>query len=649
VLDPGIEPERLDDLPLAVRTRNCLRRDRGEVGSGTVGELMRLPNFGITSLLDLMCVLEAAASHGIHLAEVSMVPNEAVLHMAAKQEQPPPASNDARHSDAWDLIVTAAREFRAASTLGDLLRLDLSDLVTAAGADAALDGTPLKSHDETLAVRAVHAVRARMEGMPEMQRLVAAERVVAAQPKTLQELASVTGLSRERMRQLDHKARDDLEDAAGPILGVLAVVATGRLGSVTTTPQIDDQMTELLPEVPDNTEALVIARRLLRSRLDYRCREGLCLSRAAAEAAVALKDAAKSLADDAGLLDADRLREVLDAEWGDEIEALVRWIGWPRVSGQIALRETVRSRVKAALLRVGSPATKSELAEESGLTEKQVAGALSNIASAARADIHRWGLREWIDDEYEGIPAEIVQRINEDGGSTRLNRLLDEIPRLFGVAEASVWAYLNTPAFCVEHGWVSEITQADIQLGRLDDVISGRDANGDPYWTFQAYDRHLDGYSLQGVPPEVAVALGCEFGCRSSARINSPVSVPDISVIWRKASIHGPEVGRLGPALQALGAREGTRINLIIHNAAAVSFKVGAGNPARAAECEARFKSPQITAASRPDTSPERTFGGVQVARPLRARLKHVTESSNNLPLPQPTHSSPAPRMVAEE
>lgn len=627
VLDPEIEPERLDNLPLAIRTRNCLQRGRGSVLGGTVEELMRLPNFGITSLLDLMCVLEAAALHGIHPGEMLMVPNtaeETAQHASEEQDQPPQTADAARHSDAWELTVAAAREFRGASTFGDLLRLDLSDLVTAAGADAALDESPLQTRDETLAVRAVDAVQACLEDMPEMQRLVAAERVVAAQAKTLEELASVTGLSRERMRQLDHKARADLEDAAGPILGVLALVAAGRLGSITTTREIDNQVVELLPELPGSTEALAITRRLLRSRLDYRCREGLCLSRAAAEAAVTLKDAAKSLADDAGLLDADRLREVLDAEWGDEIEALVRWIGWSRVSGQIALRETVRSRVKAALLKIGSPATKSELAEESGLTETQVAGALSNIASAARADIHRWGLREWIDDVYEGIPAEILQRINEDGGSTRLNRLLDELPRLFGVNEASVWAYLNTPAFRVEHGWVSEASESDIQLRRLDDVIDGRDGNGDPYWTFEIAQRHLDGYSLQGVPPEIAAALGCHFGSRSTAGVRSPEGYQPISVIWRKTSIHGPEIGRLSPVLRALGANECADVRLTVHDPSEVSLCL-TSKPS--SPLPIHYPQHPASAPSSYQRLPP-TMGGVTTAASLSARLTAPVEPS---------------------
>ena len=51
-------------LPLQTRTRNCILRAFGyralrEGQAVTVAQLMQLPNFGLMSLLDLMCVTEA--------------------------------------------------------------------------------------------------------------------------------------------------------------------------------------------------------------------------------------------------------------------------------------------------------------------------------------------------------------------------------------------------------------------------------------------------------------------------------------------------------------------------------------------------------------------------------------------------------------
>lgn len=650
VLPPSPDVTELDRLPLTIRTRNCVHRGLtgGSLAGGTVGELMRLPNFGIASLLDLMCVLEAAEQHSAGLD-----PSPAGAATIETEEEATPADEESRSrlipdealtSDAVDLIAAAAREFRGATTFGDLLRLDLSDLVAAAGASADLDDPPLETGVLTVADQAVRLLDGCLAEMSEAQQLVVLRRIVPAVPDTLEALGQSAGLSRERMRQLEKQARTALEAAAGPALGLLGLIAGQRLGDVTTVPDIDDIVVELLPQ-PDaraGLDSLMVARRMLRSRLGYECRDGLCLSRAAAGAAREVKDSVHQLADDEGLIDGGELDVVLGEEWHDRQEDLIRWIGWPRLSERIALRATARARVKAALLKLGAPATKSELAEESGLSERQVSGALSNLKSVARADKYRWGLQEWIDDVYEGIPAEIVQRINEDGGSTRLNRLVEELPRLFKVSETSVWAYLNTPAFRVEHGWVTETTASEFETGRLVDVVDGFTHDGDPYWTFEVAQRHLEGYSLQGVPPEIAMALGCTFGDRTTASVRKPQGCQDISVIWRKTSMHGPEIGRLGPALQTLAARDATAVRLVIHDDRQVSFRLP--DNVRRANIDTQSNRPHGV-----EFPGRGSFAGVQVAESLQARFGHESDPSNHLSPSRTVRTYPIPRQVTKE
>lgn len=605
VLTPYFDVEALDRLPLLNRTRNCVRRglDSGALANGTVGELLRLPNFGIASLLELMCVLEAAEGFPEIFANATVPDAASFTAEAATPDDAPDrgaaipdagATPDATEllaailprwslairstavtCDAAELVVAAAREFRGAASLGDLLRLDLSDLIAAAAADSALAEVPLEDDSPRLADRAVGAVDACLGRMSETERLVVLERVAASAPKSLKEIGSLAGLSRERIRQFDKRVRAALEATAGPALGLLSLVVSERLGPVTTRPEIESAVVEFLPSSGNDcvgAPSLTATRRMLLNRLGYECREGLCLSSSAADAAKQLKDMAHKHADDEGLLDLSALRAALAEQWHEYLDDLIRWIGWSSVSGRFVLRATARARAKAALLRIGASATRAEIAAESGLAERQVAGALSSIKSVARADKSRWGLREWIDDVYEGIPAEIVQRINEDGGSTRLNRVLEELPRLFGVSESSVWAYLNTPAFRIEHGWVSEVHQHEFHLAPLDEVIDGYNEDGEPCWTFEIAQRHLEGYSLHGVPPEIAAALGCSFGSRSTASVRHPQGCQDISIIWRKTSIHGPEIGRLSEAIRALNARDATSIGLIIHNHAEVTF-----------------------------------------------------------------------------
>ncbi len=241
----------------------------------------------------------------------------------------------------------------------------------------------------------------------------------------------------------------------------------------------------------------------------------------------------------------------------------------PSTSGS---RRTQAARVAISLRELGRPATKEELAALCDLSVTRVGSLLSKLEGVLRADKNRWGLAEWIDDEYEGIPAEIMQRITEDGGSTRVTRILDELPRLFGVSEGSVRSSLASPAFRVENGWVIAVKNPVLGLGTLADVATGRDDSGYLYWIFTMYERHLRGFSVTGVPPELAVSLGCEFGQKSYIGVHTPRGVSAISVIWRKTSPTGPEIGRIAQSLKAIHAIDGDSIALVIRPDRTVSI-----------------------------------------------------------------------------
>ena len=192
-----------------------------------------------------------------------------------------------------------------------------------------------------------------------------------------------------------------------------------------------------------------------------------------------------------------------------------------------------------------------------GFGEDRVGSHLSVIPSVGKADKQRWGLREWIDDEYAGIVGEIVQRIEEDGGVTTTKRLLTELPGKFGVTASSVRTYINTPRFVVRNGWVSLAGKSTVRLRELDDVIDGRDHCGAPYWTFPVEARFFDGYSATGVPPEFAKALGCDPDGRERLRIENLPGSPEISLAWSLASTTGRLFGASCRAAQASGPQAG--------------------------------------------------------------------------------------------
>ena len=75
----------------------------------------------------------------------------------------------------------------------------------------------------------------------------------------------------------------------------------------------------------------------------------------------------------------------------------------------LALRDTAKARVKAALLEIGEPATREDIANVCGLPADRISGQLSAIPSVARASKDSWGLVEWVDDVYDGIATRQLQ------------------------------------------------------------------------------------------------------------------------------------------------------------------------------------------------------------------------------------------------
>ena len=637
VIPGGVDLLRLLGLPLRRRTRNCIRRaisakklDEGQ--PVTVGQLLSLHSFGIRSLLDLMCIVEAALN-----TESLLRPPTDSSPAATTTSDPAtvlPNSPDPS-SAAWDpatvvlkRLLAAASEIDGARTLADALKGDLGGLAFDLGMEEHLGSIAIAdlTGEPAVAEEALSALNELWESLSLVERSILQDRLLTATPLTLKKLGQTANLTRERIRQIEKSVERHLTHPSitGPAVicwfGVLALQILEECGPITSQLDLDKRIaaTFSFQETPedDNGDIPEMARHLLRQELGYSCTDGLCIGAGARSAIADLKDQAASLADEIGLLDETELRACLpDESWDEHWEILLDQTGLHRLCGRLALRDTSKAKAKAALLAIGRPATKEEVGELSGLRPDRAGAQLSLLDGVVRADKTRWGLSEWIDDEYEGIPAEIIQRINEDGGTTRLNRLLEELPRMFGVSKASVRAYLDTPAFRAEHGWVSTADDHGLLLGRLEDVIDGYDDGGDPYWEFEIEDRHLDGYSLHGIPFELAVALNCEFGGKSAARVRRPEGSQDISVIWRKTSMHGPEIGRLGPSLAAIGARGGDEVRLLIHNQHEVSFK-------REQRDSAGRRVHQLERSSGTARERQNTpFGGVKMGEPISGRL----------------------------
>ena len=565
VIPAGIDLSELTRYPLRPRTAKVLRREGLLKGSNglSVRELMSFRNFGIVSLLDLMCVAELALA-------------DRVSNDDTNTERPVEQTSEWDGMvDLLDRLLSAANEFYGATTVGEALRLDLSRLASTIGIAPALDSFAIR--DLTKGRRITDTITERLTvflaAATPRDQLILERRLFTATPQILGELGQLVGVSRERVRQIEKRLQKTIEMRVGTEIDIVAALLGEQMRPVVDAVELDSLISNVFTG-SEEKQSVDIAVQMVKSRLNYSCVDGICLNEAALEIVLSLQKVANKIADDVGLLDEKALRDQLPSdEWNDFFSQLIERCEFHRISSQLAIRDTAGARVKAALLEIGRLATTEEIASISGIDSNRIASQLSRIPSVARADKTRWGLAEWIDDVYEGVTAEIIQRVNEDGGATTLERLVEELPRLFGVSELSVRAIVGTSQFSLQDGYVSIANESSITLRNLHDVIDGRTASGDPYWTFLVEDRYFNGHSLARFPPELAKELGCKPNGNIRALVAHPKGCGELSVIWRLSSVTGASLGYLADPLRRLGASSGDRVRVVIKGSGVVELR----------------------------------------------------------------------------
>ncbi len=624
VLPAHAQVTRLLECSLSTRPFNCiirgLREARLQRGRAiTVGDLLSLRSFGLRSLLETMCVLEAALDSGYlfdespppgvdHFATVptnghngSSMSGSNGRHSAFSfSHNGSPSSRNAQASaidsrrilESWGQIIpqierllTAARDVHGVETLGDSLSVDLSSLVTQFDLKNQFQDITLEDviGDRTLAGDLLSSVFMLWQSCSESKRLILTDRLYASNPKSCREIGEVVGVTGEMIRRHalnTMKAINDPQEFGDLKFSLRAVAAMirRRLAPVTRQSEFEKLIatsvcSKDLPPGAD-TEVVTLARLMVSRELDYKLAHGYYFSEQADALCYELLDFARENADDVGMFEEAKIQALLpDAGWRRHWNVLLKRVSlYPIAYGFVGLRDTNKARVKAAILAAGAPTTKQNIASLSGLPVGTVGSTLSAIKSIVRADKYRWAISDWVGDSYDGICEEIRQRIDEDGGKTRLDRLLDEIPRLFGVKATSVRAYAETDQFSIDDGWVSLSYPGELDLAPFSDVAVGRDSSGDPYWQFEMDSRYKRGYSIVSVPKELVAELDCPMGGNTLVPVRSPSDVRDVSVIWRMTSLNGPEIGRVSNALAAIEAEHGDSVRLVLHDDRSVSF-----------------------------------------------------------------------------
>ena len=582
VFPPGLDRSTLRNLPFRVRTRNCLTNAGLFQGNNAVmvGDLTRIRNFGRGSLQDLLLVVERFIKEHIPDADanwtIQHAPNGPTDSRSLESEfHEQEANYMAAVGELISPLMAAALEFQGATTLADILSPEILQLASTLDLLAKAKEIDIESIvDSSARPSSIIFDRSSQiyDSMKPKERTILDLRILPSQRKTLSEVAAILGNSKERVRQIQVKLEQKIEASLGGELHTMSKVMKAQLGPMVRERDVDLRVDRLF--IDRASGGGTIARHAVKARLGYeRTVNGVCLDACAIRVVTDVKSTLIRSADDAGIVDEKRGRSALSGHgWFNRWSLVLDCCGLQEIFGSLALRETARARVKAAIIAAGEPVTRDEIAERCGLTAAKTGAALASLPSLVRADKSRWGLAEWIDDEYEGIPTEIVQRIQEDGGLTTAERLFEELPRKFGVSVASVQAYLQTAKFAVSDGHVSLADSSSIRLRHLDDVIDGRDNRGAPYWTFEVHERHLAGYSLAGVPPELAKFAGCAPDSAVRVNVASPPGCGEVSVRWPLASIAGATIGYLAEPLRRLGIRGGNRVRITIDDARSVEL-----------------------------------------------------------------------------
>lgn len=594
----GTDIHRLLQCPLRVRTLNSIRRalnaNRLDTDQAvTVGQLFKLKNFGVVSLLDLMCMVEAAIASGYlrtpppsHAHALSPSDTSAILASPVTELIDPIEAAWGTAVPVIKKLLAASREINGTQTMAEGLGNDLGALASELGMDSRLEDIEVVDlcGDRPLAEEVISSLTELWESLAPIEKSILQQRILAPEALTLEELGQGADLTRERIRQIEKIVESRLHhpSASGAAVKcwvvVLGLMLRKQLGPIVGNDELEDRISTTFPSAEQDSDderaVAEMARYLLRMNSGYSLADGFCVSQLASETTAELRRAAQDLADEVGVIaESDLMARLPDDSWQRHWDQLIAMCGLHRLSGHLAVRDTSKAKAKAAVISIGRPATKEEIGELCGLAPNRLGAQLSAIPGVIRADKKRWGLAEWIEDEYEGIPAEIIQRIEEDGGATRLERLLEELPRMFDVAEGSVEAYAKSARFRISDGYVSVADPSSITLRALEDVIHGSTADGLSFWSFKVEDRYFEGYSLAGLPPEIANALGCEPDGNLRVPVLTPEGCGTVSVRWPLTSLTGATLGYLAEPLRQLGARQGERIHLVLESSASVSLR----------------------------------------------------------------------------
>lgn len=392
-----------------------------------------------------------------------------------------------------------------------------------------------------------------LDRLEERERKVLLARTLGTTPTTLQKVADELGITRERVRQLQLKAETRVADLlTQPEFSPLAWAAHAFRDLGASFPSDSPALVTRVRELTDSSDHPRPELTTLLLRLAGYEERASWLVRA--DAAPIGRGNLEQLADRDGLIESDRVREVLD-EAGvaqDDHDALLERLGGFRRLGAFVTvwKGSVVDKAVAILAVLTKPATAEELVDRIGERHnvRSLRNRLYEDDRVMRVSKNEWALRSWQMEEYTGVADEIAEEIGRQGGSSSLLQLTETLSARFGIAPSSVRAYAQTPQFVIENGLV-RLRESDEPYSVETTVPSGRGCfllSDDVASYFVEVDSELLRGSGRSLPVGLAAFLGIGPGGERRLVIEPEEAArATLLVSWPADSVAGPTLGSL--------------------------------------------------------------------------------------------------------
>lgn len=406
-----------------------------------------------------------------------------------------------------------------------------------------------------------------VERLDDRERSIFFDRIAQPQrPHTLQQLADELTISRERVRQIEARVVEQLDQfvdsAAGSPIRWRVTTLRGRLSVASPRGHVSPM---LLPPADCNDDYQSL---LLELAGPYDESDGWLVLRSARSNDPT--DAIRNMTDEFGRIDVAKAGAVLSS-WGLDSSLHNDWIARDKklslVNGQIVRWDgPIADKLAFGLDDLEVPATAEKLLAHIGESRAVTSAknAMAQDERFARANRTEWALASWGLPEYRGIASTIGKILEDSGQPMLVDELIDRLSRDFSVPEGSARSYCEAAMFVLEDGWIRLRREHEKYHYRNSEVwdAPGVFALGDGVvGLMYEVDRDVTRGSGRQLGPAAGALL--DLSVNERLRFDGP-SGTSVTVTFPGTSFTGPSLGSTRGLAEAVNAKIGDMLTVIL-------------------------------------------------------------------------------------